>query len=218
MVKVGTSVLTGAGRDARPGPDRPPGRADQRGDGPGLQGRAGELRRGRRGDGPARLAATPRQPPPAPGGRGRRPVLPDPRLRRGLPPPPPARRPAPAHPRGLRQPVALPEHAEHAARPVRVRCRPGDQRERHDQRRRDQVRRQRPAGGDGHEPAPGAAAGHPERGRRPLPRPTRPPATPPEVVALVPPDRRRGPRPGRCRPQRDGDRRHAEQAGGGRGW
>ena len=54
---------------------------------------------------------------------------------------------------------ALPQHAEHAARPVRVRRRADHQRERHDQRRRDQVRRQRPARRDGDQPAPGAAPG-----------------------------------------------------------
>ena len=61
---------------------------------------------------------------------------------------------------------------------------PGHQRERHDQRRRDQVRRQRPPRRDGHEPAPGAAAGDPERRRRALPdRPGHP--GPGEVVPLV---------------------------------
>ena len=83
--------------------------------------------------------------------------------------------------------------------PVRVGRRADHQRERHDQRRRDQVRRQRPARRDGHEPAPGAAAGDPERGRRPLPRPTPARASRGEVVPLVPQIDDDDPRPGRRR-------------------
>ena len=71
-----------SGRDARPGSNRPSGRADQRGHGPGPQGGARQLGSGRGGDGPARLETPARQPAPAPGGRRRRPGLPDPRLRR----------------------------------------------------------------------------------------------------------------------------------------
>ena len=155
VVKVGTSVLTG------PDGTLDPARIDHLAEqisavmDTGRQGRPGQLRGRRRGDRPARADAPARQPPPAPGRRRGRPGVPDPRLRRGLPPPRPPRRPAPADPRGLRQPAALPEHAEHADGPVRVGRRPGHQRERHDQRRRDQVRRQRPARRDGHQPAPG---------------------------------------------------------------
>ena len=86
VVKVGTSVLAGPRRAARPGASRPPGRADQHGDGHRPPGRPGQFRGRRGGDRPARPEAASRQPPPAPGRRRRRPVVPDPGLRRGPPP------------------------------------------------------------------------------------------------------------------------------------
>ena len=215
VVKVGTSVLTGP--DGTLDPARIGHLAEQISAviGPGPQGRAGQLRRGR-----ARAWAS-----------SARPTRPD-----NLPQLQAAAAVGQAYliqtydeglrrhgrhaaqllltARRLRQPHALPEHAQHPARPVRLRRRADHQRERHGQRRRDQVRRQRPAGGDGHQPAPGAAAGHSERRRRPVSRPTRPPARRPSRPARAP-DRRRGPGPGRREPQRAGHRRHAEQAGRG---
>ena len=77
------------------------------------------------------------------------------------PPPPPARRylirayddafrrhgrtrrPVPADPRRLRRPHPLPQRPQHPADPLRVRLDPDHQRERHGQRRRNPVRRQR---------------------------------------------------------------------------
>ena len=169
VVKVGTSVLTGP--DGTLDPARIDHLAEQI---------SAVMDTGRKvalvssgavgaGIGQLGLKRRPDNLPPAPGRRRGRPGLPDPGLRRGPAPARPARRPAPADPRGLRQPAPLPQHAEHAHRAVRVERRPDHQRERHDQRRRDQVRRQRPPGRDGHEPAPGAAARHPERRRRSLP-------------------------------------------------
>ena len=186
VVKVGTSVLTGP--DGTLDPARIDHLAEQISTVMDQGRKVALVSSGAVGAGMGQLGwkRRPDNLPPAPGRRRRRPGLPDPRLRRRPAPAPPPRRPTAADPRRLRQPAPLPEHAEHAARPVRVRRRADHQRERHDQRRRDQVRRQRPAGRHGHQPAPGAAAGDPERGRRALSRPSRAARTPREIVPLVP--------------------------------
>ena len=95
-------------------------------------------------------------------------------------------RPDPADRRRLRQPDALPQRPQHHPHPVRVGLPADHQRERHRQRRRDPLRRQRPPGRDGDQPAAGAAADPADRRGRPVLRRPAAPTPTAELVTTVP--------------------------------
>ena len=118
----------------------------------------------------------------------------------------------PADRRRLRQPDPLPQRPQHHPHAVRMGLPAHHQRERHRERRRNPLRRQRPPRGDGHEPVAGTAADSADQRRWPVFRRPERRSRRRSSSHTVPYIDRRSPGHGRRQPERAGLRRNEEQA------